>query len=311
MQPDFEQIEWDEATEEACRVVVRTALAEDLGRGGDHTSSALVAPDVPGAAVIVVRRPGVLAGLPAISLVLEEVGGNVGLERNIEDGATADAGTQAATLRGAARSILTAERTILNLLGHLSGVATLTRQYVEAVAGTRAKIYDTRKTLPAWRRLEKYAVRMGGGHNHRLGLFDAILIKDNHLALLEHVDPKRPGSRSTPADAVALARQYVDRLTRESATIRLPIEVEVDDLSNLDEVLSAAPDIVLLDNMSPHELLAAVGRRASIAPQVELEASGGVSLETVRAIAETGVDRISVGALTHSARWLDVALDWV
>ncbi len=169
-----------------------------------------------------------------------------------------------------------------------------------------ARIYDTRKTTPGWRRLEKYAVRSGGGHNHRTGLFDAILIKDNHLALGQQPG----GGHFTPAEAVLRARQFREQATMPDPRASMLIEIEVDSLAQLDEVLPAGPDIVLLDNMSLAELCEAVRRRNELAPGVELEASGGVNLATVRQIAETGVDRISVGALTHSAVWLDVALDW-
>jgi nicotinate-nucleotide pyrophosphorylase (carboxylating) len=196
---------------------------------------------------------------------------------------------------------------MLNLLGRLSGIATLTREYIRRAEGTGARIYDTRKTTPAWRRLEKYAVRCGGGHNHRTGLFDAILIKDNHLALAADAN-------LTPADAVRRAREFVRQMTPQAYpnfdAENLIIEIEIDRLEQLDDVLGAGPDIVLLDNMSLDQLQAAALRRKAIAPQIELEASGGVTLETVQNIAATGVDRISVGALTHAARSLDVALDW-
>jgi nicotinate-nucleotide pyrophosphorylase (carboxylating) len=190
---------------------------------------------------------------------------------------------------------LTAERTALNFLQRLSGVATRTRLFVAAVAGTRAQILDTRKTTPGWRLLEKYAVRCGGGHNHRLGLYDGVLIKDNHLACLGN----RPGAIT---EAVAAARAGLGTT--------VPLELEVDGLHQLDEALACRPDIVLLDNMPPEDLRAAVRRRDRDAPGVLLEASGGVTLETVAAIAATGVDRVSVGSLTHSAVALDIALDY-
>ncbi len=205
----------------------------------------------------------------------------------------------------ALRDLLTSERLLLNFVGRLSGVATWTRQFVRQVAGTRCRIYDTRKTTPGWRRLEKYAVRCGGGHNHRTGLFDAVLIKDNHLA---HVVDA--GQRSlTPASAVARARQRLREMLPNDAEAMI-VEVEVDTLEQLQQVLPQQPDIVLLDNMSLDELREAVARRDATGPATELEASGGVTLETVASIARTGVERISVGALTHSALSLDVALDW-
>jgi nicotinate-nucleotide pyrophosphorylase (carboxylating) len=206
----------------------------------------------------------------------------------------------------------------------MSGIATLTRQYVEAVRGTKARIYDTRKTTPGWRRLEKYAVRCGGGSNHRTGLFDAVLIKDNHLAfgdlalgdlalgdlaLGAEASSANPVSY-TPAEAVLRARRFLDEqgLAAQGCTI---VEVEVDTLEQLDEVLPAGPDIVLLDNMSPPMLVEAVARRNAAGSAADLEASGGVNFATVRQIAQTGVERISVGALTHSAVCLDVGLDWL
>jgi nicotinate-nucleotide pyrophosphorylase (carboxylating) len=207
---------------------------------------------------------------------------------------------------------LTSERTILNLLGRLSGIATLTRQYVDAVAGTKARIYDTRKTTAGWRRLEKYAVGCGGGHNHRTGLYDAILIKDNHLA----VGRDEVGSAGfSPAQAVRkartfLAQQMAGEVPRGAPDPQMIVEIEVDSLAQLMEVLPERPDIVLLDNMTAELLREAVAIRDASGGAAELEASGGVNLQSVRAIAETGIERISVGALTHSAVNLDVALDW-
>jgi nicotinate-nucleotide pyrophosphorylase (carboxylating) len=195
------------------------------------------------------------------------------------------------------------ERPLLNLLGHLSGIATLTRKYVGQVAGTNACIYDTRKTTPGWRRLEKYAVRCGGGRNHRTGLFDAVLIKDNHLAL-------GACEGCTPADAVGRARDFLQQSASQRDDEPLLVEIEVDRLEKFDDVLRAGPDIILLDNMPAATLREAVARRNTVAPAVQLEASGGVTLETVRETALTGVERISVGALTHSARALDIGLDW-
>jgi nicotinate-nucleotide pyrophosphorylase (carboxylating) len=226
-------------------------------------------------------------------LVVEAVDASMSFQPQVTDGSPVAAGTVLAYLAGPLQSILAAERTALNFLQHLSGVASLTRKYVEAVAGYRARILDTRKTLPGWRLLEKYAVRMGGGVNHRLGLYDGILIKDNHLHGLGG-DIRR---------AVELARSH-------SGNSQLAVEVEVETLEQLDQALAVKADIVLLDNMTCEQLRAAVQRRDALAPGVLLEASGGVSLATVRAIAATGVDRISVGALTHSAPALDIALDY-
>jgi len=251
----------------------------------------------------------VIAGLRAAKFAAGAVEPRVRWTAVAEDRQEATIGASVARMEGPARGLLRAERLVLNLLGRLSGIATLTRQYVEAVRGTQARIYDTRKTTPGWRRLEKYAVRCGGGHNHRTGLFDAVLIKDNHLAL--GADPAAGNSvRYTPAEAVRRARQFLAGQTGAASGAAI-VEVEVDTLEQLDEVLAAAPDIVLLDNMSPAMLAEAVARRNAAGSAAELEASGGVSLATVRPIALSGVERISVGALTHSAVCLDVGLDWV
>jgi nicotinate-nucleotide pyrophosphorylase (carboxylating) len=210
---------------------------------------------------------------------------------------------------GPARSLLTAERLILNFVGRLSGIATLTHRFVEAIAGTKSRIYDTRKTTPGWRRLEKYAVRQGGGHNHRTGLFDAVLIKDNHLALRMATADR---TQFSAAAAIWEARKFIqENFPADDPRREMIVEVEIDSLDQLQAVLAELPDIVLLDNMSLDELRRAVEIRNSLAKTVDLEASGGVTLETVRAIAATGVDRISAGALTHSAGSLDVALDWL
>jgi nicotinate-nucleotide pyrophosphorylase (carboxylating) len=320
MTREFQQTTWDDSLGRDWQAILRLAIAEDLGRDGDCTTRALIDEGVVGRAAVVARRPGVVAGLsgvePTLAAIEDQLGDcpdfrstKMGLSPcrarlrwlpQITDGLPVEQGTCAGIIDGPARGLLAAERILLNLLGRLSGIATLTRQYVAAIAGTKARIYDTRKTTPGWRRLEKYAVRCGGGSNHRSGLFDAVLIKDNHLAL---------GARSaagqlhySPAEAVARARQCSNNMI---------VEVEVDTLEQLDNVLPASPDIVLLDNMSPSELSAAVARRNACNPAVELEASGGVNLESVRKIAEAGVDRISVGALTHSAIALDFGLDWL
>jgi nicotinate-nucleotide pyrophosphorylase (carboxylating) len=252
------------------------------------------------------RRAGVVSGLPAARLALGEMETRIELSQAVADGSALSAGAQLAFLAGPARELLTSERLILNLVGRLSGIATLTRRYVDAVAGTKARIYDTRKTMAGWRRLEKYAVRCGGGFNHRLGLFDAVLIKDNHLVVGAET---RGGGHFTPAEAVRRARQFLESAFPDRPEPMI-VEVEVDALDQLREVLPERPDIVLLDNMPLDELRAAVALRNTTARQVELEASGGIQLESVGDIARTGVDRISVGALTHSAAWFDVGLDW-
>jgi nicotinate-nucleotide pyrophosphorylase (carboxylating) len=269
--------------------VVRAALTEDLGRAGDITARACVPADARLTADFAARRGGVVAGLSVIRLALAELDAAVTVDPLTEDGQTVPAGTTLARVSGNARAILTAERTALNLLGRLCGVATLTQDFVEAVAGTGARITDTRKTTPGLRQLEKYAVRCGGGVNHRFGLDDAILIKDNHVAACGSV-----------GEAVRRAKAFAGHLVK--------VEVEVDSLVQLQEALAHDPDVVMLDNFNLQDMREAV-RIAD--GRVTLEASGGVTLETVRAIAETGVDVISVGALTHSARVLDIGLDAV
>jgi nicotinate-nucleotide pyrophosphorylase (carboxylating) len=306
MKRDFQQVEWDAAAEEACRRLVRLAVAEDIERQQDWTTVALVPAEATGSAAMAARRAGVVAGLPAARVALAEMDSRIELRELVAEGSSVASAAQLALLTGPARSLLTAERIALNLVGRLSGVATLTRRYVDAVAGTKARIYDTRKTTPGWRRLEKYAVRMGGGSNHRLGLFDAVLIKDNHLRLGAEAGG---GAHFMPAEAVRRAKVFLTSAFPERPAPMI-VEVEVDTLDQLREVLGERPDIVLLDNMSLDDLRAAVAIRDSVAPHVELEASGGVQLETVAQIAHTGVDRISVGALTHSAAWFDVGLDW-
>jgi nicotinate-nucleotide pyrophosphorylase (carboxylating) len=309
---DFAQLEWSPRLEEDVRRLVRLAVEEDLDAAHDWTTVALVPPGVTAQAQVVARQAGVVAGLPALAVVLDEMETATRVELLAHDGEAVRAGQPLAVLRGSARDLLTSERTLLNLLGRLSGIATLTRRYVEAVAGTRARIYDTRKTTPAWRRLEKYAVRCGGGRNHRLGLYDAVLIKDNHLALGAAAGQHAFG----PAEAIRRIRQFLAQQPNEPTPRGSPrrdmlIEVEVDTLDQLRQVLPERPDLVLLDNMPPELLRQAVALRDAGGWPSELEASGGVNLQTVRAIAETGVERISVGSLTHAASSLDVALDWL
>jgi nicotinate-nucleotide pyrophosphorylase (carboxylating) len=302
---DFPQLTWDALAEEDCRQLVRLAVREDLDRSFDWTTAALVAHDALGAADIVAREPGVLAGLAVVQVVIDEMAPAIDWRAALDDGDSLSAGGVVGTISGPARDLLTCERIVLNFLGRLSGIATLTRQYVDAVAGSSTQIYDTRKTTPGWRRLEKYAVACGGGRNHRAGLYAAVLIKDNHLAL-----GAAPGAEPfSPAKAVERARNFVSQMQPDAKESML-IEVEVDRLDQLDEVLPAAPDIVLLDNMTQEQLRQAVSRRDALGSKASLEASGGVCLSTVAEIAATGVDRISVGALTHGAQSLDLGLDW-
>jgi nicotinate-nucleotide pyrophosphorylase (carboxylating) len=309
---DFAQCVWTKELEEDLRRLVRLAVLEDLDRGQDWTTVCLVPNGAKAAANVVVRKAGVVAGLAGIPAVLDEMDIEAELHLLAADGDAIVAGTVVASISGAARDLLTSERTILNLLGRLSGIATLTSQYLAAIAGTKTKLYDTRKTTPGWRRLEKYAVRCGGGHNHRTGLFDAILIKDNHLAY----GREEEGSAAfTPAEAVRKARAFLAQQVAGEAPRGAPdpemlIEIEVDSLDRLREVLPERPDLVLLDNMPPEMLRQAVAIRDAGGYASELEASGGIGLATIRAIAESGVERISAGALTHSAVSLDVALDW-
>jgi len=264
--------------------VAFAALAEDLG-DGDVTTEATVDADATGGADLVVKEPGVVCGLAVAEAVFRAVDPELRFERLVEEGASVAAGTAVARVAGPERAILTGERTALNFLARLSGIATLTRRYVDAVDGTGAAILDTRKTTPGLRALEKHAVATGGGRNHRFGLDDGVLVKDNHLR------------------AAGSVESAVERLR---AATPLPIEVECDTLEQVSEALAAGAEAILLDNMIPDQLRAAV---ALARGRARLEASGGVTLENVRDVAETGVDEISVGALTHSARSLDVSLE--
>jgi nicotinate-nucleotide pyrophosphorylase (carboxylating) len=292
----------------ACLRLVQLALDEDLGSAGDLTSQAVIPADLQGSAVFVARAPGVVAGMPAAALVAGAVDARLLFQAQVEDGSEVTSGTSLATIAGPMRAILATERTALNFLQRLSGVATVTRQYVKAVAGLKAQILDTRKTTPGWRLLEKYAVRCGGGHNHRMGLYDGILIKDNHLAAIKGLGYCEPNETHPISHAVKAALRSVGG--------SVPVEIEVDNVDQFADALACDPEIILLDNMSLDELRAAVELRDEEYEYpkydwVALEASGGVNLATVRAIAETGVDRISVGALTHSAPALDIALDYL
>jgi nicotinate-nucleotide pyrophosphorylase (carboxylating) len=278
-------------------VLIDLALAEDLGDIGDVTTAATIPAGVAGGARLMARGPGIVAGLPVAERLLARFGLLAGWMPERADGDAVLAGDTIASVAGPIRAILSLERVLLNFLQRLGGVATLTARYVSAAAGTRAKILDTRKTTPGWRALEKYAVRCGGGTNHRFGLFDAVLIKDNHLAWLA----SSPGAAEPIAAAVAAARLIVPAGGF--------VEVEVDSLEQLDRALACRPDVILVDNLGPEALAEAVRRRDARGPGVLLESSGGVTLAAVRALAETGVDRISVGALTHSAPALDIALD--
>jgi nicotinate-nucleotide pyrophosphorylase (carboxylating) len=265
--------------------LIKAALAEDLAGGTDVTSVSTISADAELSAEFVSRDLGVVAGIEMAHGVLTEVG-ITNIEVLVQDGASVKVGDVLIRVTGNARAILLAERTALNFLGHLSGIATLTSHWVSAIAGTNCEVRDTRKTTPGWRELEKFAVRMGGGTNHRMSLSDAALIKDNHIAAAGGVKEAFSAVRSSFPTA--------------------PIEIEVDTLDQLAEVLPLKPDLVLLDNMTPEQCRTAV---SLVAGQTKLEASGGITLELARAYAETGVNYIAIGALTHSAKNFDIGLD--
>lgn len=281
------------AERQNAETLIELALAEDLGRDGDLTATATIPNRARGSARFVVRSAGVIVGLPVVEMLAERF--ELTLNRKWPEGVFVGPALVVAEVAGSMRSLLAFERTALNFLQRLSGIASLTARFVTEVAGTKADILDTRKTTPGWRPLEKYAVRCGGGKNHRQGLFDAVLIKDNHLAWLAN-------SADPIGSAIAAARVYAP-----DGTV---IEVEVDSLDQLDRALECGSDVILLDNLGPDALAEAVRRRDERAPAILLEASGGVTLETVAALARTGIDRISVGALTHSAPALDIGLDF-
>jgi nicotinate-nucleotide pyrophosphorylase (carboxylating) len=281
----------------AAQHLIALGIAEDLGGAGDISSRAVIAIEACATARIVAREDGVVAGLPVARMVCERVDPTITLTASVADGTRVGRAQTVGRIAGLVRSLLAAERLMLNFMGRISGIATLTRQYVDAVAGLPCAILDTRKTTPGWRRLERYAVRAGGGQNHRMGLYDAVLLKDNHRIAWRQMHPSE-----SLAALVRVARRQVP-----PGSI---VEIEVETIAELAEALDGDPDIVLLDNMSPGQLLEAAALRKQRGARAKLEASGGVSLATVRAIAETGVERISVGALTHSARVLDLALDF-
>lgn len=284
---------FDSADQQAAETLIKLALAEDLAERGDLTCQALIDPDDRATVSVVARQQGILAGELVGRMVMQTLDPMIQWSARSHDGDHLEKGTVVADVTGPVFQLLVGERTMLNFLTHLSGIATLTRKFVDAVTGTKAKILDTRKTLPGWRLLQKYAVRCGGGTNHRMGLYDGVLIKDNHLAAWT--------TSKSIAAAVEASRQRWPNV---------PIEIEVDTLEQLRASLASSPAIVLLDNMSPSMMTEAVKLRNQLAPGVQLEASGGVNLTNVTEIARTGVDRISIGALTHSAPALDLAFDW-
>ena len=293
-------VAFSELARKSALPLVRAGLDEDLRQVGDLTSLSLIAADATAAISVVARESGVVSGLPIAEMVFAELDTDVDMRQKHVDGSSVASGTIVAEFSGPLRSLLTGERTALNFLTHLSGIASLTARFAKRVEGTQARILDTRKTLPAYRLLHKYAVACGGGTNHRMGLYDGVLIKDNHLAAWA----TRHSEDTNVAAAVVSAREFVQG--RDGVTI----EVEVDTLEQFIDAIRGQPDIVLLDNMTNDQLREAVAIRDRNAPGIQLEASGGVNLDTVRGIAETGVDRISIGALTHSAASLDLAFDW-
>lgn len=290
----------------AVRMLLQLARTEDLGPAGfegDLTGLVTIEPGATGRASLVFRSGGIAAGLRVVPELLHVFESDLAFTARTEDGDSLAAGTVAAELQGNMRQLLAVERTLLNLIGRLSGIATRTAEFVRAVDGTPAKILDTRKTTPGLRALEKYAVRCGGGHNHRIGLFDAVLIKDNHLAGLS--------PREVAATVTRASKRAVEIAAARGQPVQF-IECEVDQLDQLQAILDAGGcgvGIVLLDNMSPETMRRAVALRDRSGLRIQLEASGGVTLQTVRGIADTGVDRISIGGLTHQAVSLDVALD--
>jgi len=271
------------------RPLVEAALTEDLGRRGDVTSQATIPADMQAQLQIKARQAGVICGMDLARLAFDMVDTQIGFDAQIADGERVEAGTVLATVRGNARHLLTAERTALNFMTHLSGIATATRQIVDSVAAYPAQITCTRKTIPGLRTVQKYAVRCGGGRNHRLGLDDAILIKDNHIAIAGDI-----------ATAIKQAQDFAGHL--------IPIEVEVDTLAQLSQALDAGASLVLLDNMTPDVLAQAV---AMCQGRAKTEASGGITPETVQAVAQAGVDFIAMGYLTHSTTALDIGLDFM
>ncbi|MGP5406756.1 carboxylating nicotinate-nucleotide diphosphorylase [Psychrobacter celer] len=271
------------------RPLVEAALTEDLGRRGDVTSQATIPADMQAQLQIKARQAGVICGMDLARLAFDMVDTQIGFDAQVTDGERVEAGTVLATVCGNARHLLTAERTALNFMTHLSGIATATRQIVDSVAAYPAQITCTRKTIPGLRTVQKYAVRCGGGRNHRLGLDDAILIKDNHIAIAGDI-----------AAAIKQAQDFAGHL--------IPIEVEVDTLAQLAQALDAGASLVLLDNMTPDVLVQAV---AMCQGRAKTEASGGITPETVQAVAQAGVDFIAMGYLTHSTTALDIGLDFM
>lgn len=269
--------------------LIRRGLEEDFAHGPDVTATATLDPAATLDAWVVAREGGVVAGVEVVRWTMGERSGNIAVEIAAADGQRVAPGTRLARVSGPAIEIVGAERTALNLLSYASGIATATRRWVDAIAGTGAQVRDTRKTLPGYRALAKYAVRAGGGVNHRMSLADAALVKDNHVA------------------AVGSVSEAYRRVRKAYPSV--PVETEVDTLDQLEEVLTLGPELVMLDNFSPEQVRAGVAKRNALSPETKLEASGGLSLSMAREYAETGVDYLAVGELTHSVRSLDIGLD--
>ncbi|MBO1224934.1 MAG: carboxylating nicotinate-nucleotide diphosphorylase [Candidatus Scalindua sediminis] len=285
--------------------IVQLAIKEDIGKG-DITSEIFIPKDSKSEGIFIANENGIVAGLPVAKYVLSQIDDNLVFTSNVEEGSRVSKGTAIANVKGSTQSILSAERLVLNFLQRLSGIATLTSKFVEKVKGYKTQIMDTRKTIPGSRSLERYAVRVGGGTNHRMGLYDQILVKDNHLKIIE--SEKENGTMNS---LVKKARERIGR--------KMLIEVEVDDLSHVRDVLNAGVDIIMFDNMEPSKISEAIKtvkeyekvRDTAMDKAILTEASGNITLENVESYAQTGVDRISVGMITHSAKVLDISLEIV
>ena len=304
---------FSESTRRDCLRLIEMAILEDLNAadlesGVDCTTAAIVPDSVHAKAAFVSRSKGVICGIEVVKLALQQWAPNIQLTVHVNDGEQVDAGQTIGVMSGLAHDILTMERTCLNFMCRLSGISSLTHEFVDKISGTSACVLDTRKTTPGWRRLEKYAVACGGGRNHRMGLYDAIMIKDNHLAFFR--TQVREEGEVIPV-AIQNAKNWIGEHAAELPSGKETVlQLEVDTLEQLRVALKTDCDIVLLDNMSNEQLREAVEIRNETAPKIILEASGGVNLDSIVKIAKTGVERISVGAVTHSATNFDIGLDW-
>lgn len=301
---DYTTVTADAALENDLRALVRLSIAEDLRDAVDWTTVCLIDAELRGGCQIVPRQSGICAGLATLQWIVDEFDADLKTECFIEDGDLLVPGKPIAKIEGNVRDLLTSERTILNIISRLCGIATQAKSYVDRISDTNVRLYDTRKTTPGWRLLEKYAVNCGGGHNHRSGLHDGFLIKDNHLALA--------GDSNGPMNASDAAEKALAWRSGEIERMRAPdiVEIEVDSIDQFRDVLPTNPNIILLDNFSLDDLRTAVAVRNEAGSKVELESSGNVRIDTIAEIAATGVDRISSGALTHQATSLDLGLDW-